>query len=176
MGHDDSATAAELGRGQVITAILLAWLLSVGFDFLLHGGLLADAYRAEHPALLEPAEAFRRVPLGYATFLVLTVALWWLLARLQVRGWLAGARLGLLAGLLVWGALAVGLYSITTLGAGLLTGWWVGQGAELALAGAVLGAARAGVGLRRIGWRVGAAFLLLVAATIALQSLAGPTH
>ena len=66
--------------------ILAAWLLSLGIDFLLHAGILARLYVLESPFLLPPESAFARIPLGYFTFLVLTVALWWLIALLGARG------------------------------------------------------------------------------------------
>lgn len=148
-----------------------AWLLALGFDLFLHGGLLARLYTLPDPFLLAPADAFRRIPLGYLAFLVLTGSLYWLLRRLGVRGALAGWRYGLATGAVLWGAFTVGLYSISTAGIPLLAGWWIGQSVELGLAGAVLGAALDGVPPKRI-WRVVAvAVIACVAATIIMQSL-----
>ena len=151
--------------------IAAAWLLSLGFDFFLHGGLLAGLYTRESPFLLPPMQAFARIPAGYLAFLLLTVGLWWLLRRLDVSGWRDGARYGLGAGLFVWGTLALGLWSITTATIGLLVGWTVGQAVELGLAGMVLGAGRAGASGRRIWSRVGLAVLLFLVATIVMQSI-----
>lgn len=162
--------AAGGGAGPVV-AVALAWLLSVGFDLLLHGGVLRSHYVGGDPFLLEPSEAFRRIPAGYLAFLVLTVALQWLVARLDLRGAAAGARLGVAGGFVVWGALCLGLWSITPAGVGLLVGWWVGQSVELGLAGAVLGAARAGATGRRLALRVCAAVVALIVATVVLQNL-----
>ena len=133
--------------------------------------MLARLYAEPSPFLLAPEEAFRRIPLGYLAFLGLTAALYWLLRCLGVRGAAAGFRYGAVAGAVVWGALAIGLYSISTAEPGLLAGWWVGQTVELGLAGAVLGAAVKGVSLKRIWMVVVAAVVLFAAATIALQSL-----
>jgi hypothetical protein len=80
-------------------------------------------------------------------------------------------RYGLIVGAIGWGALVIGLYSISTASPPLLAGWWIGQAAELGLAGAVLGAAAAGTPLKRIWTVVAAAAVALVIATIALQSL-----
>jgi hypothetical protein len=110
----------------MVSSVLAAWVLSLGFDVFLHGGLLARLYAEPGPFLLGPDEAFRRIPLGYLTFLVLTLALSWLLHRLGVRGAMPGLRLGAAAGAVVWGALAVGLYSISTAPPSLLAGWWIG--------------------------------------------------
>jgi hypothetical protein len=154
-----------------VSFIAAAWLLSLGFDFFLHGGLLAGLYTRESPFLLPPMQAFARIPAGYLTFLLLTVGLWWLLQRLDVSGWRDGARHGLSIGFFVWGTLALGLWSITTATVGLLVGWTLGQAVELGLAGMVLGAGRAGASGRRIWSRVGLAVFLFLVATIVMQSV-----
>jgi len=152
-------------------SVAAAWMLSLGFDVFLHGGLLARLYVAPSPFLLGPEDAFRRIPLGYLAFLVLTVTLYWLLRRLGVRGAIAGFRHGAAAGAVVWGAFAAGLYSISTVTLPMLAGWWMGQTIELGLAGAVLGAAGNGVSLKRIWAIVAVAVIACVAGTIVLQSL-----
>ncbi len=153
--------------------VLSAWLLAVGVDFLLHGGLLARLYARESPFLLPAGEAFARIPLGYAAFLVLTIGLAWLIARLGARGGVAGFRVGVAAGAVVWGALALGLVSISTISWELATAWWLGQALELGASGAVLGAAaRAldeGRSTRGVHGTVGAAVLACVMLTLALQ-------
>lgn len=159
------------GRGRTVSLVLAAWLLALGFDFFLHGGLLARFYVRDTPFLLPPETAFARIPAGYLAFLLLTGGLLWLFRRLDVRGAGDGGRMGLAVGLFLWGTLALGLWSITTAAADLLIGWWVGQGVELALAGAVLGAGRADTSLGRLWGRVVVAVVLLLAATVALQNL-----
>lgn len=152
-------------------SIAAAWVLSLGIDLFLHGGLLARLYIEPSPFLLPAAVAFRRIPLGYLAFLVLTIALHWLLRRLHVSGFKDGFVIGGAAGAIVWGALALGLFSISTATVSLLAGWWIGQAVELAFAGGVMGAAAAGVTPKRIWARVAMAVLALVAATVALQSM-----
>lgn len=152
-------------------AIAAAWLLSVGFDVFLHAGLLAHLYARPSAFLLPAEDAFRRIPLGYATFLVLTVSLWWLFSRLDVKGGFTGLRLGIGIGLVLWGAWSLGLYSVSVAEGDLLVGWWLGQGVEMGLAGAVLGAAAAGIRRRTLWTRVGIAWLLLAATTVLLQTL-----
>jgi hypothetical protein len=156
---------------RAILSVVAAWVLSLGFDLFLHGGLLAGLYVAPSPFLLGPEAAFRRIPLGYLAFLALTLTLYWLLRRLAVRGAMAGFRYGATAGAVVWGAVTVGLYSISTATVPLLASWWIGQTVELGLAGAVLGAAAKGVPLRRIWITVGSTVLACLVATIVLQSL-----
>lgn len=152
-------------------SVAAAWILSIGFDLLLHGGLLAGLYIEPSPFLLAPEEAFRRIPLGYLAFLVLTMGLFWLLRQLGVRGSISGFRCGAATGAVVWGALVVGLYSISTATLPLLAGWWIGQTVELGLAGSVLGAAANRVSLKRIWAIVAVAVVAFAAGTIVLQSL-----
>jgi len=166
-----NAEPGTVGPSRAMLSVAAAWMLSLGFDVFLHGGLLAGLYVAPSPFLLEPEESFRRIPLGYLAFLVLTLTLYWLLRRLGVRGAIAGFRYGAAAGAVVWGAFAVGLYSISTVTLPLLAGWWIGQTVELGLAGAVLGAAANGVPLKRIWAIVTGAVIACVAGTIVLQSL-----
>ncbi|HEX9129226.1 MAG TPA: hypothetical protein VF850_08700 [Gemmatimonadaceae bacterium] len=163
--------AGTVGPSRIAASIAAAWLMSLGFDVLLHGGLLARLYMEPNSFLLGPADAFRRIPLGYLAFLVLTGALYWLLRRLGVRGAVAGSRYGAVAGAVMWGSFTVGLYSISTATLPLLAGWWIGQTVELGLAGAVLGAAQNGVPMKRIWSLVAVAVVLCFSATIAMQSL-----
>ena len=156
---------------KVLLSLFAAWVLSIGVDFLLHGGLLASHYVEPNPFLLEPQQAFRRIPLGYLAFLILTVGLYRLLRQLNVRGAVSGFRLGASAGLIVWGALVLGLYSISTIELPLLFGWWLGQSLELGLAAAVLGAAAKGTSLKRIWTMVAIAFVACVSLTIVMQSV-----
>ena len=93
--HRSVPGAAEPATGgclAVISSVAAAWVLSIGFDLFLHAGVLAHLYAEPSPFLLPAEEAFRRIPLGYLTFLVLSAALFWLLRRLDVRGALAGFR------------------------------------------------------------------------------------
>jgi hypothetical protein len=155
----------------VIGVVGAAWVLSLGFDLFLHAGLLAELYVEASPFLVEPEVAFRRIPLGYLSFLVLTLSLYWLFHRLGIRGVASGLRHGAIVGSVVWGALAIGLYSISTAAVPLLAGWWIGQAIELGLAGAVLGAAAAGVSLKRIWIAVALAVFGCIAGTVVLQNL-----
>lgn len=154
-----------------LSLVLAAWALSVGFDFFLHGGLLAPIYMRESPFLLDPMTAFARIPAGYLTFLVLTLGLLWLFRRLDVRGGRDGGKTGLAVGLFLWGTLALGLWSITTARVDTLLAWGLGQGAELGLAGMVLGAGRAGTPLARLWGRVAIAVVVLVVLTVVLQNV-----
>ena len=155
---------------RAIQTVLAAWLLMVGFDVFLHAGILARLYAQASPFLLPAELAFRRIPLGYTAFLVLAGALYWILARLDIRDWLSGVRFGLAAGLVVWGALSLGLYSISTAEPALLLGWWLGQAFELGLAGAVIGRSLEGVAMRGLYKKVGVAVFFMIVAVVLLQS------
>jgi hypothetical protein len=150
---------------------LLGWLAMIGVDFFVHGGLLAGLYTAPAPFLLPPAQAFSRIPLGYAAFFLLAILLLWLLRERAVAGARPGFVFGLQLGALAWGALVLGLASISSADPLLLLGWFVGQTVELAVGGAVIGGALAGQPLSRLLVRVLALDLVLVVATIVLQSL-----
>jgi len=149
----------------------IAWLAMLGFDFLLHATILAGLYLQPDPFLLPPLEAFRLIPVGYLSFLLLTILLVWLMTRMRLAGWRAGAIFGLKLGGLTWGSFMLGLLSISTASFALLLGWFIGQTLELALAGAVIGSGLAGTRLRRLFGIVLVFVLLAVIATIVLQSL-----
>jgi hypothetical protein len=163
--------AQSQATSRVLLCIVAAWVLSLGVDVLLHGGLLARLYLTPGPFLLGPEAAFQRIPLGYLAFLLLVSALYWYLRRLGIRGAVAGLRHGAAAGAIVWGAFALGLYSISTVTVPLLASWWIGQTAELGLAGAVFGAAANGAPLKRIWARVAIATVACFVGTIILQSV-----
>ncbi|HSR70316.1 MAG TPA: hypothetical protein VLU25_20470 [Acidobacteriota bacterium] len=143
----------------------------LGFDFLLHGGILASLYIQPSPFLRPLEEAFALIPLGYAAFLTSAITLVWLAPHLQVRAPSQGFTFGLKLGALIWGGLALGLASISTARPSLLAGWFVGQTVELAIGGFVVGSALSGSSLRSLAMKVLAFVLLAAIITIALQSL-----
>jgi hypothetical protein len=157
-------------RSRLIGVCLLAWFAVLGFDFLLHGGLLASLYTEPSPFLLPPEQAFRLIPLGYAAFLVFTIFLMWLILRLNIQGWLSGLIFGLQVGAFTWIAMALGLLSISTASLAMMAGWVVGQTAEAGIAGLVIAA---GLETGR-PWRLLVYVLVFVLAaivvTIVLQS------
>lgn len=158
-------------RAAQVKAIFLAWLATLGFDFFLHGGLLAGLYATPSPFLLAPERAFALIPLGYLSFLLLAILLVWLMARLNIRGGREGAFLGLQLGLLAWGALVLGLASIATAGWRLLLAWFLGQTVELTLAGLVAGSSLARQRQRPLVVAVLALVVVAVAATVVMQNL-----
>lgn len=131
---------AQQSKRRLVGVALLAWFAILGFDFFLHGGLLARLYAEQSSFLLPPEDAFRLIPLGYLAFLVFEIFVMWLMLRLNVSGWLSGMVFGLQVGAFVWGSLALGLLSISTASTGLMTGWFFGQTIEAAIGGMVTGA------------------------------------
>jgi hypothetical protein len=154
-----------------LPAVLIAWFLSLGVDLFLHGGLFARLYLSTSGFVLPADRAFRRIPLGYLAFLLLTAALFWLCRRLDVRGILAGWWHGFVFGVVLWGGLVLGLYSISTASIPLLVAWWVGQAVELGISGGVVGGLAAGISPRRMLLWVTLIVVALLVCTIVLQSL-----
>lgn len=144
-GNTDGRDASRMNDmtlrfSHVIKSTLLAWFAMLGFDFFLHGGVLAHWYVQPDPFLLSPRDAFRLIPVGYLCFLIVACTLTWLILRLDIRGARAASVFGLELGGLVWLAFTLALASISTAKQGLLVGWFVGQTIESGIAGAVLGA------------------------------------
>jgi hypothetical protein len=143
----------------------------LGVDFLIHGGLLASLYSQSSPFLLPPLEAFRRIPIGYLSFLLIAVLLLWLMVRIGVAGWRDGLVFGLKLGLLTWGAILLGMLSISTAPTNLMIGWWLGQSIELGIAGAVAGYGLEAERLRNLVLRVIGIVIVLLLITILLQNI-----
>ncbi len=104
---------------------------------------------------------------------MLIVLLVWLMPRLGIVGWKDGLVLGLIAGALIWGALSLGLLSISTAPPLLLVGWFLGQTVELGIAGMVLGSGLATERLHPLLVKVLVFFAITVALGIFLQNITG---
>ena len=153
-----------LSLGFYIKLTLLAWLSMIGLDFFLHAGVLSPLYMKESTFLLSPERAFALIPIGYLSFLGLAILLIWLMAKLGLQEWRKGALFGGKLGLLVWGSLVLGLYSISTASPILLLGWFLGQTVELGLAGAVAGH---GLAERKLGRLSLMVFIFVMIAMVA---------
>ena len=73
-------------KRRFILATLMAWLVFLMLDFLAHAGLLNALWREDLPALKPKADLFRLIPLGYLSFLILTLLIGWLYVRLFKTG------------------------------------------------------------------------------------------
>lgn len=160
----------SLLSGFGIKLSLIAWLAMLGFDFFLHAVVLAGIYTRESPFLLPPLDAFRRIPIGYLSFLIVAFFLVWLSLRLNISELKEGLRLGLSLGLVMWASLAFGLYSITTAEPITLISWAIGQSLEMAIAGGLIGLSLQHGELRRAFQITLISSVLLVILTILLQS------
>ncbi len=158
-------------RGRLIKVILLAGLATVGFDLFLHSGLIAGLYSQPSPFLLSPERAFQLIPLGYLSFLLLTLLLVWLMLRLDITGWKPGLVFGLKTGALVWGAFSLGLLSISTASPVLMAGWFLGQVIELGITGMILGSGLGSSRLRPLFGRVSVFFVIMVGLSIIIQNI-----
>lgn len=161
-----------LSSGFTIKLTLLAWMSMIGFDFLLHAGVLARLYAMESPFLLPLERAFALIPFGYLSFLGLAIMLIWLMAKINIRDWKKGALFGLQVGLFAWGSLVLGLYSISTASPVLLLGWFLGQSIELGIAGAVVGHGFATRKLKGLFFKVIIFMLIAIVAGIVWQNVA----
>jgi len=165
----ESPGATVITARSISTVAFLSWLSMLGFDFLLHAGLLARLYLKPSPFLLPPETAFRMIPLGYLSFLTMALLITWLMVKQRVKGRRDGLIYGLKLGGLIWGSYVIGLASITTAEHALLLGWFLGQTAELGIAGAVIGSSLGGVSYRRVFTRVIVFVVFSVFLTIVLQ-------
>lgn len=167
----DEETRDLANPRRIIAVGFLSWLTMLGIDFLIHGGLLANLYAQTSPFLLPPLEAFRKIPIGYLSFLFLAVLLLWLMLRSGIAGWRGGLVFGLKLGLLTWGALLLGLVSISSAPLNLMIGWWLGQSFELGIAGAVAGYGLAAERLRNLALGVIGLVIVSVVITVILQNI-----
>ena len=171
--NNESTTSrkmAVLPTSRIIGLGAMGWITMLGIDFFLHASLLAKLYAQPSPFLLPPEDAFRLIPIGYLSFLLLDVLILWLMIKLEIAGWQHGLSFGLKLGGLIWGAMALGLLSISTASLSLMLGWFAGQSVELGVAGAVIGSGLSGTPLRKILVRMIVLILVLVVATIIMQN------
>jgi hypothetical protein len=168
---ENSSEMVMLPAPRLIGLGALGWMAMLGIDFFLHAGLLAQLYAQPSPFLLPPEDAFRLIPLGYLSFMLLNILVLWLMIRLEITTFQRGLSFGLIIGGLIWGAMAIGMLSISTVGPALMLGWFAGQTVELGVAGGVIGSGLSGTPLRRILMRVIVLILVLAVATIIMQNI-----
>jgi hypothetical protein len=154
-----------------VAAIAVAWLVTIAIDFVIFGGLFAGMLEgADHPAVLAPEQLFARIPAGYASFLLEVVLLHWLLKTSRRPGTIGGLVTGALAGLVFASAVALGLWSFSTVPVTALALWWLTLLLQFTAAGVVLGAADTPHWSRVRTWAIGGA-VVLVTAGVVLQNL-----
>ncbi len=168
--HEEKSDLPSIRSWRGFKLVLLAWIAMLGFDFFLHGGLLAGLYLGRSAFLLPPAESFRRIPIGYLSFFVAAVFLVWIVAKIEARGWRSGLVAGAAIGGAMWISLALGLFSISTASPQLLLAWAAGQTVEMAYAGALAGQGLVASDLRRLSLVVILATAGFLIVTIVIQS------
>jgi hypothetical protein len=173
MSTPAEALVAPVSRRRFIQITALAWFAVIGLDFFLDAGLLARFYRWDLPGFLPPLKMFLYIPFGYAAFLLWSILLVWLMTRLSVTGFRAGAIFGLKVGVLLAAAGFCGQVSVFAFPARMLLLWLVANTLIFTIAGAVTGAALAAERLRTIARRVVALVLLCLVGGIVLQNI-GP--
>ncbi|MFW9962353.1 MAG: hypothetical protein ACFFCX_02210 [Candidatus Sifarchaeia archaeon] len=153
-----------------VKLILIAWIAAISFDFIWHGGILADVYTHSNPALLDPEQAFHRIPYGYGALLVQVVLIYLVLSSLKVNEWRKGIQMGLIFGGAMGIASILGQFSILSLDLKILILWGLGQVVEYGAMGAVIGAGIKSVSLKKLAARVVVLVVIAFFFTIALQS------
>jgi hypothetical protein len=166
-------TINPVSRRRFIQITTLAWFAVISLDFFLDAGLLARFYQWDLPGFLPPLKMFQYIPLGYAAFLLWSILLVWLMTRLSVSGFLAGAMFGLKVGILLAAAGFCGQMSVFALPAKMLGLWMVANTLIFTVGGAVTGAGLAAARLRPLASRVVALFLVCLVGGIVLQNI-GP--
>jgi len=166
-----SITDAVPTRRRVVQAIALAWFAEIGLDLLMNAGLFAPFYRWDQPGLLPPIKMFEYIPLGYAAFLLWSIAFAWLVVRTRSYGLRAGARLGATLGGLLGAAAFAGWLSIFAFPPLMLFLWAVDHAVLCTTAGAVIGGSLTAERLRPLVARVCVLVGLCVAVVITMQSL-----
>ncbi len=66
---------------RLALSIFNAWLLFVGVDFFFHAGVLSALWKEEIPAIKPESELALLIPVGYASFLLLTILIGYVFHR-----------------------------------------------------------------------------------------------
>jgi hypothetical protein len=145
-------------------------MAALGFDFLWHGGILAEMYTHPSPALINPELAFIRIPFGYGSLLTQVVLVYWFFSFVGVNEWQKGLRIGFMFGSLTGFTSILGQYSILALELDLLTLWGIGQVIGFSIMGAVLGAGISVASLKNLATKAAALVVIAMLFAIILQS------
>lgn len=113
-------------------------LIVIGFDFILHAGILNSLYDFSNPFFIDPNLAAKLIPLGYFSFLIQIYFLNSLIMNLEINNEREGFKFGIKFGMVIWTSLILGLISIAAIPIYLAIGWLIGQIIELGIAGYVL--------------------------------------
>jgi hypothetical protein len=130
-----------VNKGRFVLTTIFAWLVFLALDFLAHAVLLNSFWAQDYQALKTKDELFRLIPFGYLSFLILTILLGWLYARLYKSD--GDVKKGLAFGVFAGGLFALsnffGWYSFLNLPPLLLLLTSLGYFVEISAIGLVFG-------------------------------------
>ncbi len=67
---------------RYLTAIMMAWIIFIGIDFLFHGGILASLWKEHIPVFKSTEDLTKLIPIAYFSFLLLTVLVGYLFFKI----------------------------------------------------------------------------------------------
>ena len=162
-----------ISRGRIIPSVFFAWLVFLTIDFLAHATLLRSIWEPGHPALKAKEDLFSFIPLGYLSFLILTLLVGWLYKRIfgsegsAIKGLLFGAAFGILFAF----STGLGWYSFLSLPLDIVIWASLVYFVELAAVGLVFGLLMHPVSVRKRIWLLTGFVILSFVIAIVLQNL-----
>jgi len=162
-----------ISRGRIIPSVFFAWLVFLTLDFLAHATLLSSIWEPGHPALKAKEDLFRFIPLGYLSFLFLTLLVGWLYKRIfgsegsAIKGLVFGATFGCFFAI----SNGLGWYSFLSLPLNIVVWANLVYFVELTAVGLVFGLLMHPVSMRKRIWLLIGFVILCFALAIVLQNL-----
>jgi hypothetical protein len=153
---------------KFILRVVASWIVMMALDLLLNAGLFAKLWLEPSSFLLGPRDLFRRLPLGYAAFLLQALAYVWLANRMGVRNWRQGTLFGLKLGVILSIAAVLGLRSGTTASWTMLLVAWLIGGTVLTTGACLMAGFSSDRGEKKA---LVSAFLILIGAVILIAVL-----
>ena len=145
-----------MNYARIVTAAVVAWVVSIGIGFLVNEVLLSDLMLANAAAMRPQAEMTAKLPLGFAFLLVGFLAFAYAYAKGYEGGHgpMEGVRFGVVVALVVIGFGVIWQYVVFPISGTMAVAGMIDAIVELAIYGAIVGAiyrpASAGAG-RRVG-------------------------
>jgi hypothetical protein len=145
-----------MNYARIVTAAVVAWVVSIGIGFLVNEVLLRDLMLANAAAMRPQAEIMAKLPLGFAFLLVGFLAFAYAYAKGYEGGHgpMEGVRFGVVVALIVIGFGVMWQYVTFPISGAMAAAGVIDAIVELAIYGAIVGAIYrpSGVGAgRRIG-------------------------
>jgi hypothetical protein len=143
-----------MNYARIVTAAVVAWVVSIGIGFLVNEVLLRDLILANAAAMRPQEEMVAKLPLGFAFLLVGFLAFAYAYAKGYEGGHgpMEGVRFGVVVALVVIGFGVIWQYIVFPIGGAMAVAGVVDAIVELAIYGAIVGAiyrpAAAGAGRR----------------------------